>query len=76
MAEKLTKIVVDCTTGEQTVVELTDEEIAQLEADRAAAEAQRAEREAVEVAKNVNRAAAIAKLKALGLTEEEVAALL
>ena len=35
-ATPLTKLVVDCSTGEQTVVELTAEEIAQREADAAA----------------------------------------
>ena len=36
MTETLTKIVVDCTTGEQSIVPLTAEEIAQREADAAA----------------------------------------
>ena len=74
--DKPTKLIVDCSTGEQTVVELTDEEIAQLEADRAAAEAQRAEQEAAEAAKTAKRLSAVDKLRALGLEEEEVAALL
>jgi uncharacterized membrane protein YqiK len=73
--DKLTKLIVDCSTGEQTVVELTDEEIAQLEADRAAAEAQRAEAEAIEQAKAEAKASALAKLAALGLSEEEAAAI-
>lgn len=76
MADKPTKLIVDCSTGEQTVVELTDEEIAQLEADRAAAEAQRAEQETAEAAKAAKRMSAADKLRALGLEEEEVAALL
>lgn len=74
--DKPTKLIVDCSTGEQTVVELTDEEIAQLEADRAAAEAQRVEQEAAEAAKAAKRLSAADKLRALGLEEEEVAALL
>jgi hypothetical protein len=74
--DKPTKLIVDCSTGEQTVVELTDEEIAQLEADRAAAEAQRDEEEAAQAAKAARKESAIAKLTSLGLTEEEVAALL
>jgi hypothetical protein len=73
---KPTKLIVDCSTGEQTVVELTDEEIAQMEADRVAAEAQRAEQEATEAAKAAKRMSAADKLRALGLEEEEVAALL
>lgn len=76
MADKPTKLIVDCSTGEQTVVELTDEEIAQLEADRAAVEAQRAEQEAAEAARVAKRMSAADKLRALGLEEEEVAALL
>jgi len=74
--DKPTKLVVNCETGEQTVVELTDEEIAQLEADRVAAEAQRAEQEAAEQARTAKRLSAADKLRALGLDEAEVAALL
>jgi len=73
--EKLTKTVVDCSTGIQEVIELTDEEIAQLEVDRANAEADRAAREAEAEAKAAVKAAAQAKLAALGLTAEEIAAL-
>ena len=76
MADRPTKLIVDCSTGEQTVVELTDEEIEQMEADRAAAEAQRAEQEAAEAARVSKRMSAADKLRALGLEEEEVAALL
>lgn len=76
MADKPTKLIVDCSTGEQTVVELTDEEIAQIEADRVAAEAQGAEQEAAEAAKAAKRMSAADKLKALGLDEAEVTALL
>ncbi len=76
MTDKPTKVIVDCSTGEQTVVELTDDEIAQMEADRAAAEAQRAEQEAAEAARAAKRDSAIAKLTALGLTADEVSALL
>jgi hypothetical protein len=74
--DRPTKIEVNCTTGVQSVIELTDEEIAQLEVDRANAEADRAEREAEAEAKAAARASAIAKLAALGLTAEEVSSLL
>ncbi len=74
--DKPTKLIVDCSTGEQTVVELSSDEIAQLEADRAAAEAQRAEQEAAEALKVAKRLSVADKLRALGLEEEEVAALL
>lgn len=70
-----TRLEINCETGEQTVIELTDEEIAQLEADRIAWEAEKAAREAEEAAKAQAKAAAEAKLAALGLTAEEIAAL-
>jgi hypothetical protein len=72
---KPTKIEVNCETGAQTVIELTDEEIAQLETDRANAEADRVAREAEATAKATARASALSKLAALGLTETEIAAL-
>jgi hypothetical protein len=70
-----TKVIVDCSTGEETILPLTADEIAQLETDRAAAEADRAEAEEAATAKAEAKAAALAKLAALGLTEEEAAAL-
>jgi hypothetical protein len=73
---KPTKLVVNCETGEQTVIELTDQEIEQLEADRQAAETQRAEQEAAEQTRTAKRLSAADKLRALGLDEAEVAALL
>jgi hypothetical protein len=74
--DRPTRIEVNCTTGVQSVIELTDEEIAQMEVDRANAEADRAAREAEAEAKAAARASAIAKLAALGLTAEEVSSLL
>ena len=74
--DKPTKLIVDCSTGEQTVVELSSDEIAQLEIDRQAAEAQRAEQETAEQARTAKRLSAADKLRALGLDEAEVAALL
>lgn len=73
--EVLTKLVVDCSTGEQTVVPLTAEEIAQREADAAAYAAAEAERLAAEEARATAKASAEAKLAALGLTADEIAAL-
>jgi hypothetical protein len=70
-----TKLVVDCSTGVTTEVELTAEEIAQREADAAAFAVAEAERIAQEEAKAAAKAAAEAKLAALGLTAEEIAAL-
>jgi len=68
MEEVLTKLVVDCSTGEQSYIPLTPEEIAQREADAAAFAAAEAERIAAEEAKAVQRAALLEKL---GITEEE-----
>jgi hypothetical protein len=75
MTEVITKLVVDCSTGEATTVPLTAEELAQRETDRLAYEAQEAERLAAEEAKETAKASANAKLKALGLTDSEIAAI-
>ena len=75
MTETLNKIVVDCSTGEQTIVPLTAEEIAQRETDAAAYAAQQAIQEAEEAAKATAKASAESKLKALGLSDAEIAAL-
>jgi hypothetical protein len=75
MTEVITKIVVDCATGEATEVPLTAEELAQRETDRLAWEAREAERLAAEEAKEAAKASAQAKLEALGLTAEEIAVL-
>ena len=71
-----TKLIVDCSTGVTTEVELTAEEITQREADAAAYAVAEAAREAEATAKAEAKASAVAKLAALGLTEGEVAALL
>ncbi len=70
-----TKIVVDCSTGETSIIELTAEEIAQREVDAAAYAIEAAEREAAEEAKANAKLSAQAKLAALGLSAEEIAAL-
>jgi len=76
MSEVLTKVVVDCSTGEQTVVPLTAEEIAQREADAAAFAEAEAARQAAEEAKAALKASAKAKLVAgEPLSEEEAAVL-
>ncbi len=79
MAEKLTKLVVDLSKpkGErELIVPLTDEEIAQREADAAFAEAERVEQEAIEAQKPTDAQAGRDALVALGLTEAQIAALL
>ena len=70
-----TKVEINCETGVISEVPLSDAELAQLEVDRQAAEAAKAEREAEEAAKAAAKAAAEAKLAALGLTADEIAAL-
>jgi len=70
-----TKLVVDCSTGITTEVELTAEEIAQREADAQAWAEVEAEREAEATAKAKAKASAEAKLAALGLTADEITAL-
>jgi hypothetical protein len=75
MSETLTKVVVNCETKEETVVPLTAEEIAQREADAAAFAAAEAERQAAAQAAAEAKASGLAKLMALGLTEEEANAL-
>jgi hypothetical protein len=75
MTSEITKLVVDCSTGESTIVPLTAEELAQRETDRLAYEAQEAERLAAEEATETAKASANAKLKALGLTDSEIAAI-
>jgi hypothetical protein len=75
MTDTPTKVIVDCATGESTIVPLTAEELAQREADRLAYEAEQAERLAAEQAKEAAKASANAKLTALGLTADEIAAI-
>jgi len=75
MTEVLNKIVVNCETGEQTVVPLTAEEIAQREADAIAYAEAKAIQDAEAEAKATAKAEAIAALVALGLTEAQIAAL-
>jgi len=70
-----TKLIVDCSTGITTEVELTAEEIAQQEADATAAATRKAEEDAAIAAKAAAKESANAKLAALGLSADEIAAL-
>lgn len=70
------KIVANCTTGEVSEVELTEEEILQMEKDAAEAAEFKAAQEAYNQVRNSARSSAVSKLTALGLTEEEISALL
>jgi DNA-binding NarL/FixJ family response regulator len=71
MIETLTTLIFDAATGKVTERPLTSDEIADREAMQAEAEARQAEAEA----KATARESALAKLAALGLTADEVAAL-
>lgn len=75
MSNRPTKLVVDCTNNIETIVELTDEEISEMEASAAASAELDAIRQSEEAAKSEAKASAEAKLAALGLTPEEIAAL-
>jgi len=75
MSEVLTKIIVDCSTGVVAEVPLTGEEIAQREADAQAAAERKVEEDAAEAAALAAKESAQSKLTALGLTDEEIAAL-
>jgi len=70
-----TAIEVNCTTGEVTERPLTAEEIAQSEADAAAFAAAKAAEDAAAAATAEAKASGQAKLAALGLTADEIAAL-
>ena len=68
-----TRIEVNCTTGEVLEIELTDEEVAELEANRAQAELDRQAKQAADAEKATAKAAL---LKRLGITADEAALLL
>jgi hypothetical protein len=69
------KLIIDIAKGTQEYVDLTPAEIAEHDQMAAQAEADRATREMAEQAEADAKLAAQAKLAALGLTGEEVAAI-
>jgi len=75
MSDTPKKLVHNVSTGVQEIIDLTPAEIADLDQQRAKFEADKAAREAEEEAKADAKLAAQAKLQALGLSGEEVAAL-
>ena len=75
MTDTLIAIEVNCETNEGVERPLTAEEISAREAAAAAAEADRVAREAEAEATAAAKESAQAKLAALGLTAEEIAAL-
>jgi hypothetical protein len=70
-----TRIEIDCSTGIESIIELTDAEVAELAVQAAEAEARKAEEDALAQAAADAKASAQAKLAALGLTADEIAAL-
>ena len=68
-----TRVEVNCTTGETSIIELTDAEIAELEAAQAQAELDRAAKEAEDAQKAEAKSAL---LERLGITADEAALLL
>ena len=71
-----TKLVVDCSTGITEEIELTDAEVAQMQADADAYAEQKAAEEAAKAAVEAKKVSGKAKLKALGLTDAEINALI
>ena len=76
MSEALSRLEINCETGEELIIPLTDEEIAQMEEDNLLFEERRALAQADAEAKEAARQSGIAKLMALGLSEEEANALI
>ena len=68
-----TRVEINCTTGVETIIELTDAEIAQREVDAAAWAVEQAAREAAAVVNAADKAALLTKL---GITAEEAKLLL
>jgi hypothetical protein len=69
-----TRIEINCETGVESIIELTDAEIAQMEVDAAAAAVRKAEDDAAQAARDALKISAKAKLIAgQPLTEEEAA---
>jgi hypothetical protein len=68
-----TRVEINCETGEESIIELTDAEISQMEADAADAAVRQQEAEAKAAADAEAKTALLAKL---GITEDEAKLLL
>ena len=68
-----TRIEINCETGEESIIELTDAEVAELAYQAELAAEKKAEEEATKAALEAKKQEVLAKL---GLTSDEVAALL
>ena len=76
MSEEYTVIEVNCATGEQTTRPMTEQEIADAQVASVAREEARAAQEAAAAEAEALRNSAISKLRALGLTDQEISAIL
>jgi hypothetical protein len=70
------KLVVDVAKGTSAYIDLTPEEIEQRAVDAQAAAIEKAERDAAEQAKADAKLSAMAKLQALGLSGDEISAII
>jgi len=70
-----TKLVVDCSTGITEEIELTDAEVAQMQADAEAYAEAKAAEDAAKAEAEAKKESGKAKLKALGLSDAEIEAL-
>jgi hypothetical protein len=70
------KLVVDVAKGTSAYIDLTPEEIEQRAVDAQAAAIEKAERDAAEAAKADAKLSAMAKLQALGLSGDEISAII
>ncbi len=73
--ERYVKLIIDATTGTQEEVEMTAEEITEVQAMQIEFERRKEEELAAAEANAAAKASAEAKLSALGLTPEEIAAI-
>jgi hypothetical protein len=70
-----TRIEIDCATGVESIIELTDAEVAEMELEAGLAAQAEQDRATAEALKATAAASAVSKLEALGLTADEIAAL-
>jgi hypothetical protein len=70
-----TRIEINCETGVESIIELTDAEVAEMTYAAELAAEKKAEEDAAKAAAEAAKASAQAKLAALGLTAEEISAL-
>jgi hypothetical protein len=73
--ERYVKLVIDATTGTQEEIEMTAEEITEVQAMQIEFERRKEEEIAAAEANAAAKASAEAKLSSLGLTPEEIAAI-